>query len=328
VFQADEQFGVNPGSAVTYRGFVVGKILGVRLSEDARHVHFQAVINHPHERLVTSKSKFWANSGIDVDFSLRGGLSLDTDSLETIARGGVSFLTVGEGGTKVTPGQVFNLNKQREDEWLEGANNVRLPTVDLKGAVTLLIKSSRFGLLGNREVTRLCSAIPVVLESGQKGLVLPRNILTEFASETPTAKSISMDGFSNEAFDGSLFESLVALANEEQASDSTLPVLMLPLEGSIRLPWLPLTSSGVDMQRVLAVRRPVGGPAGMFVHRPINAEQLAVGVDGHWKVASFDGDQDLWNGSPILSADTGDVIGVMLSDARGVKIVPLSQLLN
>lgn len=328
VFQADEQFGVNPGSAVSYRGFKVGKILDVRLSEDARHVHFQAVIDYPHQRLVTSKSKFWANSGIDVDFSLRGGLSLDTDSLETLARGGISFLTVADGGTKVTRGQVFTLNQQPEDEWLDQANKVRLPTVDLKGAVTLVIKTSRFGLLGNREVTRLASAIPVKLESGQNGLVVPRNILSDFSSESPAASSITIDGFSNEAFDATLFESLVASASSEQASDSTLPVFLLPIASSIRLPWQKLVPSSIENQPLIAVRRPVGGPAGMFVHQPISWAQLAVGNDGMWSVTDFDGDQDLWNGSPILSADSGEIVGMMVSDNNGSKIVSLSHLLD
>lgn len=328
VFQADEQFGVNPGSAVTYRGFAVGKILDVRLSDDARHVNFQAVINHPHERLVTSKSRFWANSGIDVDFSLRDGLSLDTDSLETIARGGVSFLTVGDGGTEVTPGQVFALNKQPKDEWLEQANKIRLPTVDLKGAVTLVIETTRFGLLGNREVTRLANAIPVKMNSGQNGLVIPRNILTDFGSETPSAKSISVDGFSDEQFAKRLFEDLVALAASEQASESTVPILLLPIEGSVRLPWQELSAVGIENQPLIAVRRPVGAPSGLFVHHPISREQIALDRENVWRVSSFSGGQDLWNGSPILSADSGELIGMMVSDGRATEIISLSHVLD
>ena len=266
VFQSDEQFGVNPGSAVSYRGYEVGKILGVSLSEDARHVHFQAVIHHPHERLVTSNSKFWANSGIDVDFSLRGGLSLDTDSLETIARGGISFLTVGDGGAKVTSGQVFPLFKQPEDEWLEQANKVRLATVDLKGAVTLVIKTKRFGLLGNREVTRLANAIPVKDDAGQTGLVVPRNILRDFSSESPAATSVSIDGFSDEAFDAYLFESLVALSREGQASEAERLVRLLPIDGSIRLPWQKVSAQGIENQPLLVVRRPVGAAGGCLLY--------------------------------------------------------------
>lgn len=322
VFQADEQFGVNPGSSVSYRGFEVGKILDVHLSDDARHVNFQAVIHHPHQRLVTSKSKFWANSGIDVDFSLRGGLSLDTDSLETIARGGVSFLTVGDGGEEVTPGQVFPLFKQPEDQWLEQANKIRMPTVDLKGTVTLVIETTRSGLLGSREATRVVSAIPARLESGKTGLIVPRNILSEFSLESTSARSISIDGFSNEVLDAGLYEKLIAVAGDENAIESASPVLIVPIESSTRLPWQEL--GGIGDQSLLAVRRPVGATNGVFVHKPISRQQLKTSGTDRWRVAKFDGDHDLWNGSAILSAESGEVIGMLVSDRRGAEIVSMT----
>ena len=297
--------------------------MDVRLSDDARHVHFQAIIDHPHQRLVTSKSKFWANSGIDVDFSLRGGLSLDTDSLETIARGGISFLTVGDGGAEVTAGQVFPLFKQPEDQWLEQANKVRLAKVDLKGAVTMVIRTTRFGLLGNREVTRLANAIPVRLESGQTTLVVPRNILAEFYGVKSTATRVSIDGYADEAFDAYLFEALASLASDDQTIESSVPVRLLSIEQSIRLPWQKVSSQGIENQPLLAVRRPVGAADGLFLHQPISGGQLTIDRENVWLVSGFDGDRDLWNGSPILNADSGEVIGVMVCDQRSVEIVSL-----
>ncbi len=327
VFQADEQFGVNPGSSLSYRGFEVGKILDVHLSDDARHVNFQAVIHHPHERLVTSKSKFWANSGIDVDFSLRGGLSLDTDSLETIARGGISFLTVGDGGTKIAPGQVFKLHKQPEDQWLEQANQVRLPTVDLKGAVTLVIKTSRLGLLGRRSVTRLASAIPVRNSNGETGLLIPSDVLAEFAAEDSSVESVSIDDFSNADFNQQLEERLRQLAATFEAGQTAAKIVMLPLDANVKLPWQNLTTAE-NVSGVIAVRRPVGAKGDVYVHQPISAEQLTETSDGPLAVEGFVGDHDLWNGCPILSADAGEVIGALVADGRQVMIIPANQLFN
>ncbi len=326
VFQADEQFGVNAGSAVTYRGFEVGKILDVRLSDDSRFVNFRAIIRHPHQRLVTSESRFWANSGIDVDFSLREGLSLDTDSLETIARGGVSFLTVDTAGEKLTAGQVFPLYRKPKDQWLEKANKIRLPTVDLKGAVTLVIKTSRFGLLGNREVTRLASAVPVQTESGQRALIVPTNLLMEFNANKLSAKSVTIDGLEKDSFDQWLFEAFVDMASAGGGKSGTLPVIVLPIDAAIDLPWQKLTAAGIENQPLIAVRHPVGASDGTFVHLPIDWDQLVIQRDGIWKVPEFEGDEDLWNGSPILSVDSGEVVGVMVSDNSWMTIVPLARL--
>ena len=264
---------------------------------------------------------------MDVDFSLREGLSLDTESLENIARGGVSFLTTGSDGIEVVPGQVFTLHEQLDDQWEEQANRVRLPTVKLKGTVTLVIKTTRSGLLGSRETTRLVSAIPARFESGKTGLVVPANILSEFSPKSTSAKSISIDGFSDEALDASLFEKLIALAGDKKAVDgkeyeSSFAIIVVPIESSPRLPWQEL--GGIDDQPLIAVRRPVGATNGVFVHQPISWQQLTTNGADSWRLSGFDGDPDLWNGSSILGADSGEVIGMLVSHRRGAEIVSLN----
>ena len=218
---------------------------------------------------------------------------------------------------------MFPLFKQPEDEWLEQANKVRLATVELKGAVTLVIKTTRFGLLGKREVTRLAGGIPAKLDSGQTVLIVPSNILSDFASETPAAKSVSVDGFSNDSFDKSLYEGLVQLAETNRGVG--YHIALLPVEPSAGLPWQELGGFGKS-QPMIAVRRPVGAPNGSFLHRRINwATLVNDGVDV-WRATSFDGDRDLWNGSPIQSAESGEIVGMMVSDQNSCQFVSMAVL--
>ncbi len=327
VLRGDKQFSVRPGSSVSYRGFEVGRILDVQLSDDARFVDLRATIKQPYLRLVNSKTKFWANSGVDVDFSLRGGLSLDTESLETIARGGVSFVTLGNDGVEVVDGQVFVLHEQMDEEWLNQANRVRLPTVDLKGAVTLVIKSTRSGLLGKRNVTRLASAVPVRVNAGQTGILIPTSLLSDFVPDKNTVESVTIDGFSSDSFDQALLEKMQRLAASDSNEPRTSEIVVVPLDQGAQLPWQALTTPG-DVSAVVAVRRPVGAREGLFVHQPINASQLTELSDGTLSVTGFEGDYELWNGSPILSTDSGDVIGCLVYSGSQLRIVPANKLID
>ena len=58
----------------------------------------RAKIFEKYRKLVTTKTRFWAISGVDLDISIGGGLKLNTESLETLARGGVALLVVENGG--------------------------------------------------------------------------------------------------------------------------------------------------------------------------------------------------------------------------------------
>lgn len=327
VLRADKQFSVRPGSSVAYRGFEVGKILDVRLSDDARYVDLRASIKQPYQKLVTSKTKFWANSGVDVDFSLRGGLSLDTESLESIARGGVSFLTIGSDGNEVVIGQVFTLHEQLDDKWMDQANRIRLPTVKLKGAVTLVIKTTRSGLLGRKSVTRLTSAIPVRTKDGETGILVPSDVLSEFSTDKESVDSVTIDGFSSHNFDEELRNQLSQLAADPSDADGAAQIVMVPLDTKSKLPWQ-ILATAENVSGVIAVRRSVGASGDLYVHQPIAAEQLTEQPDGMLTVSGFEGDHELWNGSPVLSSDSGDVIGALIADGRQVAIIPANQLLE
>lgn len=98
VIRGDRRSSVNAGSPVNFRGVEVGRVMSVGLSPDSRYVDIRARIFERHGDYLTTSSRFWANAGLKVDFSLGKGLSVDTESLATLAQGGVSFLTINNGG--------------------------------------------------------------------------------------------------------------------------------------------------------------------------------------------------------------------------------------
>ncbi|GAA0304161.1 MlaD family protein [Rhodovulum strictum] len=93
---------------IVYRGIEVGRIGRAEVSEDGATVEAEAIIFAPHDRLISSATRFWDTSGFR--FSLGpGGARLDFDSLASLVSGGITFRTVVSGGAPVEPGTQFNV---------------------------------------------------------------------------------------------------------------------------------------------------------------------------------------------------------------------------
>lgn len=127
--QADRSQGITAGAAVTYRGVNVGTINDIVLSDDSMSVTATALVDHRYRNLVRKGSKFWASSGIDVGFGLTG-LKLNTDSLATIARGGIAFITPNSSNPKdLEPPEndwIFKLHEKVDEDWIEDAATIEL----------------------------------------------------------------------------------------------------------------------------------------------------------------------------------------------------------
>lgn len=96
ILRAADMGSVDVGSPVYFRRVRVGQIVAAELDPSGKSVFFRAFVNHPHEQYVTTASRFWNASGIDLTLDARG-LQLETQSLLSIAIGGVAFQDPPEG---------------------------------------------------------------------------------------------------------------------------------------------------------------------------------------------------------------------------------------
>lgn len=303
IFRGEKRHSVSIGSPVTYRGVEVGRILAVGLSSDARYVDVRARIFQQFRNLITTETVFWASSGVNVDFSFGGGLKLDTESLETIARGGVSMLTIKNGGQSVQSGHVFELFGKPEEGWYESARNVRAAGVEPRGALPLIIRWKKDGILGGDKEQTVCG-IPVVDRTGETYLIVPGRIYESPRKMKEGTLSIGPAGFPEQAVplvpDGELAQRALVKLNVAKDYCKT----WLSYERDFRSPESP--------EDCLAVRASMPGSAtSAYVHYAIDEED----IDEEWKVPRFDGDSNIWDGAPVLSNVDGKVIGV-LSIAR------------
>ncbi|MEM0915968.1 MAG: MlaD family protein [Planctomycetota bacterium] len=117
---------ITRGSAVLYRNTRVGRIIGVKLADDATAVEVEAVIDPTYARLVRDDSRFWDASGVGVDFGLFRGLSVEAGSIDAVLRGAVAFATPTDHGPVVEPGHEFDLEPAPESKWLEWSPAIQL----------------------------------------------------------------------------------------------------------------------------------------------------------------------------------------------------------
>ena len=110
VLRADDIGSLDVGSPVYHRRIRVGRVVGYTLQADGKSVLVQVFIEAPHERLVTTQSRFWNASGIDVSLGA-SGLTVNTQSIASVLAGGLAFAApeLAEPGTAAAQGQQFTL---------------------------------------------------------------------------------------------------------------------------------------------------------------------------------------------------------------------------
>jgi len=101
------------GSPVYYRRLQVGQVAAYALEGDGRAVKVTIFINAPYDRFVSAATRFWHASGIDVMVDA-DGVRLKTESLVSLAVGGIAFATPGDAEpAPVTSDMVFELYRSQ-----------------------------------------------------------------------------------------------------------------------------------------------------------------------------------------------------------------------
>ncbi|MBD8495376.1 MlaD family protein [Pseudomonas syringae] len=86
----DDLGSLDIGSPIYYRRIQVGQVVGYNLSEDGKGVDIQIFINSPNDKYITTDTRFWNASGVDVSVGA-SGLKINTQSLASIVSGGIAF---------------------------------------------------------------------------------------------------------------------------------------------------------------------------------------------------------------------------------------------
>lgn len=78
------------GSPILFRRLQVGQVKSYELDKKGSGVIFRVFVNAPYDKFVTTNTRFWNASGVDLTVDA-GGVKLNTQSMVAILLGGVAF---------------------------------------------------------------------------------------------------------------------------------------------------------------------------------------------------------------------------------------------
>jgi paraquat-inducible protein B len=90
LLQSADVGSLNVSAPAYFRRIPVGRITSIDLNPDGRGVTFRVFIDAPYDKFVTTDSRFWHASGIDVELNSEG-VHLQTQSVAAILAGGIAF---------------------------------------------------------------------------------------------------------------------------------------------------------------------------------------------------------------------------------------------
>jgi len=90
ILEADDKGSLQIGSPIYYKKIKAGTVTAYRLTPDGRRVLIEIFVQKPFSQLVTSTTRFWNASGIDINIGT-DGVEIRTESLTSILSGGVAF---------------------------------------------------------------------------------------------------------------------------------------------------------------------------------------------------------------------------------------------
>jgi paraquat-inducible protein B len=92
VLRGSELGSLDIGDAVFFRRVEVGQVTAAELDKDGNGVTVKIFVNAPYDQYVTTNTRFWHASGIDVTLDATG-FKVHTEALATIILGGIAFQT-------------------------------------------------------------------------------------------------------------------------------------------------------------------------------------------------------------------------------------------
>jgi hypothetical protein len=92
VLGAEDLGSIDVGSPIYFRGLSAGEVVATDVAPDGKEVLVTVFVSAPYDRFVTTDSRFWNASGIDLTLDA-SGVRLNTQSLATVIVGGIAFDT-------------------------------------------------------------------------------------------------------------------------------------------------------------------------------------------------------------------------------------------
>jgi paraquat-inducible protein B len=135
VLHADDLGSLSIGSSVFYRHLAAGQVVGYTLDPGGTGVTLKVFLDAPFDTYVTSGTRFWQASGVDMSIT-SDGVKLRTESLTSILQGGVAFQSLpGSAPTAVPADAAFTLYPDEDRAMRPTETEIRTFVMFFKGSL-------------------------------------------------------------------------------------------------------------------------------------------------------------------------------------------------
>lgn len=304
LLEGESRGSLNSGSPVLYRGIRVGSVISVGLASDARTVEVGVRLREGFTELARPGTRFWDSGGVDVDIGL-SGLSLRLDSLQQLARGGVSLAVPEIDGEPVGTGHRYALHREPEETWLRWQPSLAMGHSLLPPGAPLprplraaLVWTEGRIFKGDERREGLALLLP-------GGLLVPDSLVTPPEGAHEGTPRLEVAGQS------------LDLTEELTAPAPGLSVVPVGELSGLRA-WARERQRRPDQpEDCLAVGDPTSPPLSIAAGRFSTDEQDGWLVDGALPI------DERWHGAAVIGRRDGRLVGVLLVGEDGNRVAPL-----
>jgi paraquat-inducible protein B len=305
--EAHSRLGLVRGAPITYRGLEVGRVADVGLASDGASVTVQLIVEPEYSELVRKNSVWWSTGGVRLDAGLTG-VNLSVDSFTSWLRGGISFATPDPPGDKVVTGYRFGLAEKPDPEWLKWQPRIATGASNLAGNESLPLprvvrvaaswQSSFLGFARRQSAQAWC----LPLDNGQ--VCLPYS-LVKAAQSAKGAVNLEIAGSSS--------------AFEPAKVTDAAGVALLPLSKDIKVQRWPVAKIAKERWNgrtdLLVINPELSEPM------PLDASRGSGTNDGRIEINAAVPIYKSLEGSAVIEASTGQLLGLLISFENGWSVV-------
>ncbi|QDV22677.1 MlaD family protein [Aureliella helgolandensis] len=304
---APRRLGLVRSAPVTYRGLEVGRVSNVELASDGASVKVSVTIEAEYAELVRENSKWWAIGGITMEAKL-SGVTVSMESLSSWIRGGIAFATPESPGSQVVTGHRFMLEAAPQEEWLNwqpriavNRNNSQELGLERPQPVRV-VASWRDSILGLYR-RRTIESWAIALDDGT--LRIPASFI---AKAIASQKEVQIE-LAGESFDFDPLDSGAKAWTDKIAIPDSLAVSRWSRANM---------STAFDQAAVFLIVNPE-------LREPIalNSTRVAVNPEIGLDIAPGVAIPSELSGSPVISAATGKLYGLLIDTDTGWHIAKL-----
>ncbi len=241
----DNANNVLKSNSIYYKGIEAGKVVSKKYNEKTKKVDAQIFVFEKYAKYINESTKFYSISGFDVDFSLEK-VNIKTQSLNTLVKGGISFISLDEKAKEVKSFHKFEFYKSLDEILKEerfNENGLRIVVLaksksSLKENSPIFYRQLQIGVVEKYNLAKDGTSVELQLYIDEKFKHLVREN-SIFYNATAFGMEISLLGVkvTTETLE-TLLAGGISLVTPTEYKEKAKPMMRFPLYDDVEEEWL------------------------------------------------------------------------------------------